>query len=695
MLRQQIIHKGVFGPWRRGWGMLAAACLTFALALACATAAGAQTVQPRIVGGSSASIADYPWQGALVYSTAQYPGFDAHERQFCGGSLITASIVVTAAHCVQDTDPDCNSGGGSNCHPSDPGGDGTKKIDPNDIDVVLGRTTLSNSSSGTEHLVQDVSFHSEYNRNTLQNDVGYLVLDTPSAQGTIDIAGPDEGAVWAPGVVVEITGWGSTSSGGNTVDSLRKASVPIVADSTCGSSSVNGNDFDPQTMVCAGYLEGGIDTCQGDSGGPLQSPLQGGGYRLVGITSWGFGCAEPNAPGVYTRIAAQELRDDVVAKALALEAAYSLPHENVVGSGGQPKNGDTDPPETTITSGPLGPTNDSTPTFTFSSDESGSSFECRFDAASFGGCSGPGASHTPATALSEGAHTFEVRAIDAASNTDQTPATRGFTVDTQPPTDPTLSSPSHTTSVPSNDNTVEVAWPAIGQPGGASDAGGSGVDGFSYVWNTSPTTTPDTNKDAEESATGTTSPTLANGSSHYFHLRTRDNAGNWTSTEHLGPFVIDAQEGSSPAPSPPTPSPPPAPAPLVPLPDSAAPVATLAASPKQKAGAAITVEASCDEPCAVIATGVVVAKTSRGGAAAISAKKRKFKLRGARVELPAFGSATLKLLPRGKKARRKKSARALRKLVKGGSKAKAKITVTTADRVGNATIERVVVGLTR
>ncbi len=89
-------------------------------------------------------------------------------------------------------------------------------------------------------------------------------------------------------------------------------------------------------------------------------------------------------------------------------------------------------PETTIDSGPSGPTNDITPTFTYSSNESGSSFECRVDASSFAACSGPGASNTTPT-LSDGSHTFAVRAIDPASNPDPSPATRSFIVDTAAP----------------------------------------------------------------------------------------------------------------------------------------------------------------------------------------------------------------------------------------------------------------------
>jgi streptogramin lyase len=112
-------------------------------------------------------------------------------------------------------------------------------------------------------------------------------------------------------------------------------------------------------------------------------------------------------------------------------------------------SGDNDPPETTIDSGPSGATNDATPTFGFSSDEPGSTFECRFDSAAFAPCSGPGNTHTRATPLSQGQHTFEVRATDPADNTDETPASRSFTVDTQPPNTVIFFGPSGKTNDPS------------------------------------------------------------------------------------------------------------------------------------------------------------------------------------------------------------------------------------------------------
>jgi subtilisin family serine protease len=104
--------------------------------------------------------------------------------------------------------------------------------------------------------------------------------------------------------------------------------------------------------------------------------------------------------------------------------------------------------------------------------------------------------------------------------------------DTAPPTDPALTSTSHVPNVRSVDSTIDVTW------GGAVDSG-SGVDGFSFHWDGAATTTPDTVKDAEESARITTSAPLRPGR-YWFHLRTRDNAGNWSAGVHLGPFVIGA-----------------------------------------------------------------------------------------------------------------------------------------------------------
>src|SRR5918994_137230 len=76
-----------------------------------------------------------------------------------------------------------------------------------------------------------------------------------------------------------------------------------------------GSDFDPHTMVCAGFPEGGVDTCQGDSGGPMFGRTSAGELRVVGTTSFGEGCARPGKPGVYGRVADDILRPWIEANA--------------------------------------------------------------------------------------------------------------------------------------------------------------------------------------------------------------------------------------------------------------------------------------------------------------------------------------------------------------------------------------------
>ena len=255
--------------------------------------------------------------------------------------------MITAGHCVDNNDPDCNSPAA--CLANDPNGDGTQKVDADDVDVVLGRTTLSDSSSGEEIPVQAVATQSNFDPNhgtgIPSYDVAYLVLASPASEPTIQIAGTDENALWAPQSWVEVSGWGSTSETGGTVDTLRSAAVPVTDDSTCASEY--GSNFDPTTMVCAGFQSGGVDTCYGDSGGPMQAPIDGGGYRLVGITSWGKGCAEPNFAGVYTRVAGPTMANLIQSDVSNLETTYGLDStQSIFGTGGVPRYSTPPPPST-------------------------------------------------------------------------------------------------------------------------------------------------------------------------------------------------------------------------------------------------------------------------------------------------------------------------------------------------------------
>lgn len=336
-------------------GMLQRACIclgaTALLAVAPATASA--EVEARVVGGGTVDISAYPWQAAITVDPDKASG-NALQRLRCGGSLLTSRIVITASHCVENGDPDCDGASpGLPCTVlTDPSpGDGTRLNDPDDLSVVLGRTTLTNGSQGAEHELIDIVMHPSYDPSDLDNDVALLVLAGPSSQPPIKIAGEDERDLWQPGIATEVSGWGAVSQGGPISDTLKAAVTPIISDEACGSSSVYGSEFHPGTMVCAGYLQGGTDTCQGDSGGPLESPAEGGFYRLVGITSWGYGCAGPDAPGVYTRIARAVLRSWVASEVDLLETEHGLPDEQVVGSGGDPRSSGGDPaPPPVITS---------------------------------------------------------------------------------------------------------------------------------------------------------------------------------------------------------------------------------------------------------------------------------------------------------------------------------------------------------
>ena len=171
---------------------------------------------------------------------------------------------------------------------------------------------------------------------------------------------------------------------------------------------------------------------------------------------------------------------------------------------------DTTPPETTIDAGPSGLTTDSTPTFSFSSNEAGSTFECSVDGGSFSPCSSP----LTTASLGDGAHTFAVRATDAAENVDLTPAQRAFTVDTAPPNTAIDSGPSE----PSTDKSPTFVF--SGEAGSRFECS---IDGGAFASCTSPFTTGD----------------LPVGK-HTLAVRAIDSAGNPDPTPSVFEFEIQA-----------------------------------------------------------------------------------------------------------------------------------------------------------
>ncbi|MFG1670049.1 S1 family peptidase [Streptomyces sp. Y7] len=238
----------------------AVAATVAAAAAALLSAPTAEAADSRIVGGSTTTTGAYPFMMQIT---------DASQNQFCGGTLVSATKVVTAAHCMV--------------------GESTSSVR-----VVGGRTYL-NGTNGTVSRVSGIWIHPDYQDVTQGNDVAVLTLSTSMSYTPASYVDSSDTGVYAAGTTARILGWGTTSSGGSSSNQLRTATVPTVADSSCASSY--GSDFIASDMVCAGYTSGGVDTCQGDSGGPL---LIGG--VLAGITSWGEGCAQAGYPGVYTRL---------------------------------------------------------------------------------------------------------------------------------------------------------------------------------------------------------------------------------------------------------------------------------------------------------------------------------------------------------------------------------------------------------
>ncbi len=299
-----------------------------------ATASAAEADKPEyIVGGAETSADLHPFQAALAVDDGDFMGTDS-ERQFCGGSLVTPLVVITAAHCLADTDPDCGpkaaAGNPTTCSPAaDPAGDGTFKIDGDDIDVIVGRTTLT-GAGGTEGDALGTYVASNYSGElTKINDLGFVTLAAASTQPRIDIVDRNDGQLWKEGAPTRVTGYGTTSFGGPKSDTLKVATLPIIGDASCGSGAVYGSLFDPVTMICAGTLAGGTDSCQGDSGGPLQTETLTPGTRLVGLVSFGAGCAQPGRPGVYTRVAQNPICTQVVQSVAAIQGAEAHTGTNV------------------------------------------------------------------------------------------------------------------------------------------------------------------------------------------------------------------------------------------------------------------------------------------------------------------------------------------------------------------------------
>ncbi len=228
----------------------------------------------EIVGGQPAAVGAWPWQ-AMVRSGPY----------LCGGSLIAQEWVITAAHCLFDSEGNA--------------------VPASAVTVILGEHNRAQSDGMEQFLtVTEVIVHEEFSDWSNNNDLALLKLNRPATlNARVKPIGlqmsPAQDMLVTAGQMSIVTGWGSTGEGGSAAVVLMEVSVPIVDNEVCNRSygTINEN------MLCAGYAEGGKDSCQGDSGGPLVVSDQEGGWRLAGLVSFGYGCARPNFYGVYTRLA--------------------------------------------------------------------------------------------------------------------------------------------------------------------------------------------------------------------------------------------------------------------------------------------------------------------------------------------------------------------------------------------------------
>ncbi|PKF63703.1 serine protease [Psychromonas sp. psych-6C06] len=239
-------------------------------------------ITARIVGGQESIEGQWPWMVSINSG-----GYE------CGGTLIDEQTVLTAAHCLYDF---------------------SSEITATRISVKVGEYDQLSTPSTPRTSVIKTYIHPNYDpqNSASSNDIALLRLQTPITEIT-----PVERATTSTTndatqrrENVTALGWGSTvgyeSQEEVTAiypDILNEVVLPLQTDNQCKANL--GNNFNPQSMVCAGLQQGGKDACQGDSGGPLVIN-NGGSWQQLGIVSWGVGCAASGYPGVYTRLAVYE-----------------------------------------------------------------------------------------------------------------------------------------------------------------------------------------------------------------------------------------------------------------------------------------------------------------------------------------------------------------------------------------------------
>ncbi|CAN2388265.1 Transmembrane protease serine, partial [Pristimantis euphronides] len=235
---------------------------------------GSRSKSPRIIGGRDVALGRWPWQVSLYL----------HNRHVCGGSIIAQQWIITAAHCVHNyRSPQLSSW--------------------SVLSGIVSHSPVKQQASSSA--VEKIIYHQKYDDRTHDYDIALMKLEKPLnySDSIRPVCLPQYEQDLPAGSECWVAGWGYTHPDNTHMPrSLKEAMVPIISTRKCNSSCIYDGDITPR-MLCAGYLHGKVDACQGDSGGPLvcQTDYT---WRLVGVVSWGMGCAEPNRPGVYTKIVA-------------------------------------------------------------------------------------------------------------------------------------------------------------------------------------------------------------------------------------------------------------------------------------------------------------------------------------------------------------------------------------------------------
>ncbi|XP_054162299.1 protein masquerade-like [Oppia nitens] len=233
---------------------------------------------PRVVGGSDSYPGEWCWQTALINSQNQY---------LCGGTLISAQWVLSAAHCITNLVRN-----GETIY---------VRVGDHDLTSQVGSRGAQTQKVSTTYI------HHNHNGQTLDNDIALLKLESPVEfnENVCLVCLPARGSKRKPGKRCTVTGYGYKDETGPIALRIREAEVPIVDDQECTVrvNSVTEKLFIlPASSFCAGGDEGN-DACQGDGGSGLVCEVDNY-YELTGLVSWGFGCGRSGVPGVYVKVSA-------------------------------------------------------------------------------------------------------------------------------------------------------------------------------------------------------------------------------------------------------------------------------------------------------------------------------------------------------------------------------------------------------